>query len=155
MQLEIDKYHLRLRGIRTRQLAGRRTPIVNGNSTTLLARSILMVRSITWWIGFRIWCEALYYGRQEWKCWGRRSMTTTIIARLIESVSHVGQIDDFPITPLEQQSFLLTGFSLHKPCRLSSCCVCYRGGKSYPQGYAYPTPTWHSRQCRGHYLAKE
>jgi hypothetical protein len=24
-----------------------------------------MVRSITWWIGFRIWCEALYYGRQE------------------------------------------------------------------------------------------
>jgi len=58
-----------------------------------------MVRSITWWIGFRIWCEALYYGRQEWKCWGRRSMTTTTIARLIESVSHVGQIDDFPITP--------------------------------------------------------
>jgi hypothetical protein len=24
-----------------------------------------MVRPITWWIGFRIWCEALYYGRQE------------------------------------------------------------------------------------------
>jgi len=24
-----------------------------------------MVRSITGWIGFRIWCEALYYGRQE------------------------------------------------------------------------------------------
>jgi len=46
-------------------LAGRRTPIVNGNVTTLLARSILMVRSITGWIGFRIWCEALYYGRQE------------------------------------------------------------------------------------------
>ena len=64
-QLEIDKYHLRLHGIRTRQLARRRTPIVNGNFTALLARSILMVRSITGWIGFRIWCEALYYGRQE------------------------------------------------------------------------------------------
>ena len=51
-QLEIDKYHLRLRRICTRQLAGRRTPIVNGNFTTLLARGILMVRSITWLIRF-------------------------------------------------------------------------------------------------------
>jgi hypothetical protein len=57
-QLEIDKYHLRLPRICTRQLAGRRTPIVNRNFTTLLARGILMLRSITWWIGFRIWCEA-------------------------------------------------------------------------------------------------
>src|SRR6187402_1870421 len=42
MQLEIDKYYLRLCGIRTRQLAGRRTPIANGNVRILLARSILM-----------------------------------------------------------------------------------------------------------------
>lgn len=47
-------------------------------------------------------------------------MTTTTIARLIESVGHVGQIDDFPIKPLEQYSFLLTGFSRQTPCRLSS-----------------------------------
>ncbi|CZR52891.1 uncharacterized protein PAC_02768 [Phialocephala subalpina] len=38
-QLEIDKYHLRLPRIYTRQLAGRRTPIVNGNFTTLLAKT--------------------------------------------------------------------------------------------------------------------
>ena len=47
-------------------------------------------------------------------------MTTTTIARLTESVGHVGQIDDFPIKSLEQHSFLLTGFSRHTPCRLSS-----------------------------------
>ena len=32
--------------------------------------------------------------RWKWKCWG--SMTTTTIARLIDSISNVGQIDDFP-----------------------------------------------------------
>jgi hypothetical protein len=104
MQLEIDKYHLRLRGIRTRQLAGRRTPIVNGNVTILLARSILMVRSIGGLgseFGARLYITEGKSTRWKWKCWGRRSMTRTTIARLIESVGHVGQIDDFPIKPLE------------------------------------------------------
>jgi len=56
-------------------------------------------------------------------------MTTSTIARLIESVSHVGQIDDFPIKPLEQHSFLLTDFNRHTPCRLSS-----RGMTAAPVG---------------------
>ena len=56
-QLEIDKYYLRLPKICTRQLARRRTPIINGNFTKSLARSILIVGSITWWIRFRIWCK--------------------------------------------------------------------------------------------------
>jgi hypothetical protein len=42
-----------------------RTPSVTGNFTTLLARSILMVGSTTWWSGFRLWYEALYYGRRR------------------------------------------------------------------------------------------
>ena len=33
------------------------------------------------------------------------------LARLIESIGHAGKIDDFTIKPIEQHSFLLTGFS--------------------------------------------
>jgi hypothetical protein len=33
------------------------------------------------------------------------------LTQLIESISHVGKIDDFTIKPLQQHSFLLTGFS--------------------------------------------
>ncbi|KAI9779869.1 MAG: hypothetical protein M1839_007182 [Geoglossum umbratile] len=33
------------------------------------------------------------------------------LAQLIESISHVGKIDDFTIKPIEHHSFLLTGFS--------------------------------------------
>jgi hypothetical protein len=35
------------------------------------------------------------------------------LARLIESIGHVGKIDDFTIKPIERHSFLLTGFSRH------------------------------------------
>jgi hypothetical protein len=42
------------------------------------------------------------------------------LAQLIESIGHVGKIDDFTIKPLQQHSFLLTGFSRHTSSRLSS-----------------------------------
>jgi hypothetical protein len=35
------------------------------------------------------------------------------LARLIESIGHVGKIDDFTVKPLQEHSFLLTGFSRH------------------------------------------
>jgi hypothetical protein len=35
-------------------------------------------------------------------------------------IGHVGKIDDFAIKPIEQRSFLLTGFSRHTSSRLSS-----------------------------------
>jgi hypothetical protein len=35
------------------------------------------------------------------------------LAQLIKSIGHVGKIDDFTIKPIEQHSFLLTGFSWH------------------------------------------
>lgn len=41
-------------------------------------------------------------------------------ARLIKSIGHVGKIDDFTIKPLEQHSFLVTGFSRHTSSRPSS-----------------------------------
>jgi hypothetical protein len=42
------------------------------------------------------------------------------LGQLIESVGHIGKIDDFTIKPLQQHSFLLTGFSRHTSSRLSS-----------------------------------
>jgi hypothetical protein len=42
------------------------------------------------------------------------------LTRLIESIGHVGKIDDFAIKPLQQHSFLLTGSSRHTSSRLSS-----------------------------------
>jgi hypothetical protein len=35
------------------------------------------------------------------------------LARLIASTGHVGKIDDFTIKPIEQHSYLLSGFSRH------------------------------------------
>ncbi|KAF8846608.1 hypothetical protein BDZ45DRAFT_423262 [Acephala macrosclerotiorum] len=49
-----------------------------------------------------------------------RGVSFSQVARLIESVGHVGKIDDFTIKPIEQHSFLLTGFSRHTSSRLSS-----------------------------------
>jgi hypothetical protein len=42
------------------------------------------------------------------------------LTRLVESIGHAGQIDDFTIKPLQQHLFLLTGFSRHTPSRPSS-----------------------------------
>jgi hypothetical protein len=41
------------------------------------------------------------------------------LARLIASIGHVGKIDDFTIRPIEQHSFLVTGFSRHTQSRPS------------------------------------
>ena len=49
-----------------------------------------------------------------------RGVSFSQLAQLIESVGHVGKIDDFTIKPIEQHSFLLTGFSRHTSSRLSS-----------------------------------
>lgn len=49
-----------------------------------------------------------------------RGVSFSQLAQLIESVSHIGKIDDFTIKPMEQHSFLLTGFSRHTSSRLSS-----------------------------------
>ena len=46
------------------------------------------------------------------------------LSRLIASIGHVGKIDDFTIKPMEQHSFLVTGFSRYTLSRLSS------GGKA-------------------------
>lgn len=48
-----------------------------------------------------------------------RGVSFSQVAQLIESIGHIGKIDDFTIKPLEQHSFLLTGFSRHTPSRLS------------------------------------
>jgi hypothetical protein len=42
------------------------------------------------------------------------------VTRLIASIGYVGKIDDFTIKPMEQHSFLVTGFSRHTSSRLSS-----------------------------------
>ncbi|KAL5312933.1 hypothetical protein ACEPPN_019359 [Leptodophora sp. 'Broadleaf-Isolate-01'] len=42
------------------------------------------------------------------------------VVRLITSIGHVGKIDDFTIKPMEQHSYLLSGFSYHPSSRLSS-----------------------------------
>ncbi|KAI9866126.1 MAG: hypothetical protein M1813_001687 [Trichoglossum hirsutum] len=41
------------------------------------------------------------------------------LAQLIESIGHVGKIDDFTIKPIEHHSFLLTGFSQYTSSQLS------------------------------------
>lgn len=46
------------------------------------------------------------------------------LSRLIASIGHMGKIDDFNIKPMEQHSFIVTGFSRYNPSRLSS------GGKA-------------------------
>jgi hypothetical protein len=42
------------------------------------------------------------------------------VSRLIESICYVGKIDNFTIKPIEQHSFLLTGFSRHTSSQPSS-----------------------------------
>ena len=42
------------------------------------------------------------------------------LARLIASIGHVGKIADFSIKPIEQHSFLVTGFSWHTSSQPSS-----------------------------------
>lgn len=49
-----------------------------------------------------------------------RGISFSQLAQLIESVGHVGRINDFTIKPIEQYSFLLTGFSRHTSSPLSS-----------------------------------
>ena len=49
-----------------------------------------------------------------------RGISFSQLAQLIESVSHVGRINDFTIKPIEQHSFLLTSFSRHTSSPLSS-----------------------------------
>lgn len=49
-----------------------------------------------------------------------RGISFSQVAQLIESVGHVGRIDDFTIKPIEQHSFLLTGFSRHTSSPLPS-----------------------------------
>jgi hypothetical protein len=49
-----------------------------------------------------------------------RGVSFSQVAQLIESIGHVGKIDDFTIKPLQQHSFLLTGFSRHTSSWLSS-----------------------------------
>jgi hypothetical protein len=50
----------------------------------------------------------------------KRGVSFGQLAQLIASIGHVGKIDDFSIKPMEQHSFLLTGFSWHTPSRPSS-----------------------------------
>ena len=49
-----------------------------------------------------------------------RGVSFSQLARLIENIGHIGKIVDFSIKPLEQHSFLLTGFSCYIASRLSS-----------------------------------
>jgi hypothetical protein len=49
-----------------------------------------------------------------------RGVSFSQVARLIESIGLVGKTDDFTIKPMEQQSFLLTGFSRHTSSQPSS-----------------------------------
>ena len=50
----------------------------------------------------------------------RRGASFSQVASLIEGIGHVGKIDDFTIKPMEQHSFLLTGFSRHTSSQPSS-----------------------------------
>jgi hypothetical protein len=49
-----------------------------------------------------------------------RGVSLAQVVRLIASTGHVGKIDDFTIKPMEQHSYLLSGFSWHASSRLSS-----------------------------------
>jgi hypothetical protein len=46
-------------------------------------------------------------------CCDGRGVSLAQLARLIASTGHVGKIDDFTIKPIEQHSYLLSGFSRH------------------------------------------
>jgi hypothetical protein len=48
-----------------------------------------------------------------------RGVSFSQFAQLIASIGHVGKIDDSTIRPIEQYSFLVTGFSRHTPSRPS------------------------------------
>jgi hypothetical protein len=43
--------------------------------------------------------------------YNRRGVSFSQVVRLIASIGHIGKIVDFTIKPLQQHSFLLTGFS--------------------------------------------
>jgi hypothetical protein len=49
-----------------------------------------------------------------------RGISFSQLTQLIESIGHVGRINDFTIKPIKQHSFLLTGFSRHTLSLLSS-----------------------------------
>ncbi|KAI9764343.1 MAG: hypothetical protein M1839_005960 [Geoglossum umbratile] len=49
-----------------------------------------------------------------------RGVSFSQLARLVKDIGHIGKIDDFLIKPLQQNSFLLTGFSCYIASRLSS-----------------------------------
>ncbi|KAL5316367.1 hypothetical protein ACEPPN_015412 [Leptodophora sp. 'Broadleaf-Isolate-01'] len=49
-----------------------------------------------------------------------RGVSLAHVAQLIASTGHVGKIDDFTIKPMEQHSYLLSGFRWHASSRLSS-----------------------------------
>jgi hypothetical protein len=49
-----------------------------------------------------------------------RGVSLAQLARLIANTGHVGKINDFTIKPIEQYSYLLSGFSWHASSRLSS-----------------------------------
>jgi hypothetical protein len=49
-----------------------------------------------------------------------RGVSFSQLAQLIESVGYVKKIDNFTIKPIEQHSFLLTGFSRHTSSRFPS-----------------------------------
>jgi hypothetical protein len=63
------------------------------------------------------WCSFTAVVREG--CDGR-GISFSQLTQLIESIGHVGKINDFTIKPLQQHSFLLTGFSRHTSSRLSS-----------------------------------
>lgn len=48
-----------------------------------------------------------------------RGVSLAQLARLIANTGHVGKIDDFTIKPIEQHSYLLSGFSRHVSSRPS------------------------------------
>jgi hypothetical protein len=50
---------------------------------------------------------------------GGRGVSLAQLARLIANTGHVGKIDDFTIKPIEQHSYLLSGFSRHVSSRPS------------------------------------
>jgi hypothetical protein len=49
-----------------------------------------------------------------------RGVSLAQVVQLIASTGHVGKIDDFTIKPIEQHSYLLSGFSWHASSRLLS-----------------------------------
>jgi hypothetical protein len=54
-----------------------------------------------------------------WDSYNRRGVSLGQVIRLIAGTSHVGKINDFTIQPIEQHSYLLSGFSRHASSRPS------------------------------------